>query len=79
VNAEQSTTDVGYTCAICGAWVPYGIAHHHSYPTPQPSVKWDRMSDVRIADALERIATALEKQAARNDGEDAQATRERGS
>jgi hypothetical protein len=37
------------------------------------------MSDVRIADALERIATALEKQAARNDGEDAQATRERGS
>lgn len=55
-------SDSGYTCAICHTWVPYGYAHTCSgQPASQPTeVKWDRMSDVRIADALERIAAALE-------------------
>jgi len=66
----------GYTCGMCGAYVPTGTPHWHpaSMP-PTQSVKWDRMSDVRIADALERIAAALEKQAATNPGEDTKATK----
>lgn len=56
------STGSGYTCAVCGGWVPYNTVHNcpgYSAQNP-PSVKWDRMSDVRIADALERIAEALE-------------------
>lgn len=60
------TTLIGWTCAYCGGWVnPTDVhwcpqmnpnqpeQHHHHYGDP---------SDLkRIADALERIALALEK------------------
>lgn len=57
-------TDGGYTCARCGAFVPQGISHSCAGLPPMPDyqVRWDRMTDVRIADALERIAAALEAQ-----------------
>lgn len=68
----MSTTGIGgYNCAVCGAWVPHGVVHScggvPSSPPPAPvigNVRWDRMSDVRIADALERTAKALEAIAA---------------
>ena len=54
-----------YKCWGCGQYVPVGSTH--SCPGYQPatggnSIKWVRMTDVRIADALERIAAALEAQ-----------------
>lgn len=55
------TTGGGYTCAVCGIFVPSGTTHF-CYGSPYQraaEVKWDRMSDVRIADALERIAGCL--------------------
>lgn len=57
-------TNGGYTCVRCGSYVPNGCSHACAGGVPDfqdfQAVKWDRMSDVRIADALERIATALE-------------------
>lgn len=51
----------GYNCAVCGAFVPAGVTHSCAgfRPMPDYQVQWDRMSDVRIADALERIAAHL--------------------
>ena len=53
----------GYTCSVCGAYVAYGYSHAscrgYRPATGGNEVKWDRMSDVRIADALEHIATHL--------------------
>jgi hypothetical protein len=53
----------GWTCQSCGAYVPNGCTHSCSMavrwqnPPPDPVL-------TRLADALERIATALEKGAA---------------
>lgn len=31
---DSSTCTDGYTCSICGAWVPFGGYHYcHNYPT----------------------------------------------
>lgn len=61
--STTAPTGGGYTCAICGVFVPSGTTHfcYGHRPYVQPEVKWDRMTDVRIADALERIAAALER------------------
>lgn len=55
-------TGGGYTCVRCGGFVPQGCSHSCAgfQPMPETQVRWDRMSDERIADALERIAAALE-------------------
>lgn len=58
----------GYICSVCGNYAPYGIGHVCPGPrshSETSSTRWDRMSDVRIADSLERIATALEAIAAK--------------
>lgn len=64
VNPHYPYVDGGWTCGNCGAFVPNNTTHACPGWTYQPAteVKWDRMSDVRIADALERIAAALEAQ-----------------
>jgi hypothetical protein len=56
-------TGGGYNCVRCGVFVPNGCSHSCGgfFADPTPNVRWDRMSDVRIADALERIADALEQ------------------
>ena len=71
----------GYTCAYCGAFVPSGASHTCPGFTyqPAPEVRWDRMSDVRIADALERIAAALERLAQPSAEDGGELTKARGT
>ena len=61
-------TYTGTFCYRCQQWMPYTLTHNCSgYQSPAadpPAVKWAWLSDVRIADALERIAAALEAQLA---------------
>lgn len=58
---QTSPMGGGHTCAICRVFVPSGTTHFCCGSPYQRAaeVKWDRMSDVRIADALERIAKHL--------------------
>lgn len=51
----------GYTCVVCHQWVLVGNTHSCTNPVwvnpPPPPPK---LVDLRIAEALERIAAALE-------------------
>ena len=54
----------GYTCGWCGGWVKYGVKHEcpcYTIAVGEPTRDWGR-----VANALERIAAALEKLAGVN-------------
>jgi len=54
----SSTIPVGYTCSVCKQWIAFG-ASHQCTPPPNPPMLFDP-ANLRIAEALERIARALE-------------------
>lgn len=64
----------GHSCPRCGAWVPNFFPHKCPDsvavpgPPPMPLVDQQAIAQTRIADALDRIASALEKLMANDDG-----------
>lgn len=54
----------GYTCARCNAFVPNGSVHScpSTFAWVNPPPPPPKLVDLRIAEALERIAAALEAQ-----------------
>lgn len=62
-NNNTGVTVSGYTCMNCGAWVSFGNAHNCvAVKTFLPSAEFLILGQLtRIADALERLATAAEK------------------
>ena len=62
-SSIQGTSGIsGWQCSNCRAWVGFGQSHSCNPVTTQ---NWplDSVGNLRIADALERIAAALEAQA----------------
>jgi hypothetical protein len=80
LGPQMGNTSYGWTCSICHQWVSNGIPHRcwsglypSSYPQPQPlATRTDWTPQLialgnRIADLLERLVVALEKDDGRAD------------